>query len=73
MRNSQFDPFGEPSSQRLADVAGGSRLAQRAGVGLFWGLVVTIVVARAALFDAGLEDQLRYAASVARSVIAALV
>ena len=58
MRQLQFDPFGEPVAQdlRSIDVAGSrpgavSRIALKAGVGVFWGLVVVIVAARAAYFD----------------------
>jgi hypothetical protein len=67
----QFDPFGEPATQHLRHVTGGPRLIQRAGVGMFWGLVVAIVATRAVYFDQGLDDHLRFVASLARSVLSA--
>lgn len=73
MRSFQFDPFGEPTGSQLKNVANGSRLLQRTGVGIFWGLVVAIVATRAAYFDEGLADHLRFVASLARSMLSALV
>lgn len=53
MRPIQFDPFGEPVAQ--ADdherPSPASRIVLRSGVGVFWVLVVGIVVARAIYFD----------------------
>ncbi len=69
----QYDAFGEPAAQQLRDVTGGSRLVQRAGVGMFWGLVVAIVATRAAYFSEGLGDQLRFVASLAHSFLTSLV
>lgn len=58
MRQPQFDAFGEPVTQGLHAAAEPancthttSRIALKAGIGVFWTLVVVIVAARAAFFD----------------------
>ena len=50
-----FDPFGEPVPTADSAVAPeyGSNWLKSAGVGLFWGLVGIIVLARAIYFEAG--------------------
>jgi len=53
LREAKFDPFGEPVA--IADVAPtlASRWLTRAGAGIFWALVITIVMARAIYFEPG--------------------
>ena len=53
VRKPKFEPFGEPIA--IADVARtpASRWLARAGAGIFWALVITIVVARAIYFEQG--------------------
>lgn len=58
MHDTQFDPFGEPVAHSLRDSisqAGrqgpGSRFLLRSGTGMFWTLVIGVVVARIAYFD----------------------
>ncbi|MDR7039663.1 hypothetical protein J2X36_004440 [Methylobacterium sp. BE186] len=57
MRQSEFDPYGEPIAQDLregrptARPGSLSRGVLRVGVGLFWILVIGIVAARVAFFD----------------------
>ena len=50
-----FDPFGEPvpSTDPVTAPKGASKRLESAGVGLFWGLVGTIVLARALYFEPG--------------------
>ena len=54
-RDSQYDAFGErvAGSEKFADVPQGrfSQVAVRAGVTMFWSLVVGIVAARVVYFD----------------------
>lgn len=73
MRPQQFDPFGEPDSSQLKSLGGGSRAVEKIGIGAFWTLVLAIVATRVAYFDAGLDDTLRFMASVVHSVCTALV
>jgi hypothetical protein len=62
MKNVEFDAFGEPmaKSQALAIEPHGSvsRWMARAGTGIFWSLVVVIVLARAVYFNPGFGDQI---------------
>jgi hypothetical protein len=50
-----FDPFGEPvpSTEPVAAPKSASKRLEQAGVGLFWGLVGVIVLARALYFEPG--------------------
>lgn len=50
-----FDPFGEPvpSTEPVAAPKSPSKRLEQAGVGLFWGLVGIIVLARALYFEPG--------------------
>ncbi len=58
MRNDHFDPFGErlSGSGDALPQSRISRVALRAGVGLFWGLVAVIVTARVATFNPDLAS-----------------
>lgn len=66
-----FEPFGE----RLApeeDAGPRSRAPKYliwAGTGLFWSLVATIVLARAAIFEPGIYDGFSKIAALARGLI----
>jgi hypothetical protein len=53
MSDIQFDPFGErvDAALKAAETDRVSRGLSRAGMGLFWLLVVVIVSARVAFFD----------------------
>ncbi len=58
MHNAQFDPFGEPVAHSLRDTLAQddrqgpwARLLLRSGTGMFWALVIGVVVARVAYFD----------------------
>ena len=50
-----FDPFGEPvpTADSAAAPAHTSKWLKSAGIGLFWGLVGVIVLARAMYFEPG--------------------
>ena len=50
-----FDPFGEPvpSTDPVSAPERASKRLESAGVGLFWGLVGIIVLARALYFEPG--------------------
>jgi hypothetical protein len=73
MKDVEFDGFGEPmlKSQALPVEPHGSvsRWMVRAGTGIFWSLVVVIVVARAAYFNPGLADKIAQLSDVARSAL----
>lgn len=54
MSNSGFDAFGEPiAAESVSATSRGSALLLRAGTGVFWLLVVSIVSARALYFEPG--------------------
>ena len=70
---SQFDPFGEPVVVAgAAETAQTSRWLERTGAGLFWTLVIVIVVARAVYFEPGVFNGLDRALALAQSLFAAL-
>jgi hypothetical protein len=62
MKDAEFDGFGEPilRSQALPTEPHGplSRGMVRVGTGIFWAVVVAIVVARVAYFNPGFADQI---------------
>jgi hypothetical protein len=62
MKDAEFDGFGEPilKSQALPTEPHGalSRGMVRVGTGIFWAVVVAIVVARVAYFNPGFADQI---------------
>ena len=64
MRQSMFEPFGEPIAQEAPD--GEDRPASKwllwAGSAVFWSMVAVIVVARAAYFESGVFNFDRIAA-----------
>jgi hypothetical protein len=64
MRQSRFEPFGEPIAQETPD--GQDRPASKwllwAGSAVFWSMVAVIVAARAAYFDTGVFNFDRLAA-----------
>ncbi len=73
MHNAQFDPFGEPVAHSLRDSfaqAGrqgpGSRLLLRSGTGMFWALVIGVVVARVAYFDPDFAQKFGNVAALAK-------
>ena len=74
LKDFEFDAFGEPmlQSQALPTQPHGavSRWMVRAGSGIFWSLVVVIVVARAAYFHPGFADQIAQLTGAARSALA---
>ncbi len=76
MQHVQFDSFGEPIPQRIthetATPRAGSRVALAAGMGVFWSLVVVIVLARAFYFDPDFASKFQQVAEFARSVWATL-
>lgn len=55
MSQPAFDPFGEqvPASQSQLAPDRASKWLKSSGTGLFWALVVVIVLARAAYFEPG--------------------
>lgn len=55
MSTPAFDPFGElvPTAEQAAAPERASSWLKPAGVGLFWGLVGVIVLARAMYFEPG--------------------
>ena len=73
MSQSAFDPFGEPVPVIDASVASErtSRWLKTAGTSVFWALVVTIVVARAAYFEPGVFN-FEHAVAWAQGLFAAL-
>jgi hypothetical protein len=75
MRQLQFDAFGEPVTQDLHAAAepanctgAASRIALKAGIGVFWMLVVVIVAARAAFFDPNFAEHLSSAVALGQYV-----
>jgi hypothetical protein len=71
-----FDPFGEPvkyGEPRLSAPQGavGGWLA-RAGTGIFWSVVVMIVIARAVYFDPDFAGKFGQVAALSRAVRAML-
>lgn len=62
----QYDPFGEPVAQAAVDDRTGavSRIALRAGIGMFWVMVAVIVAARAAYFDPAFAEKFAAVASL---------
>jgi hypothetical protein len=71
MERLRYEPFGE----RLApegDVAPPSRASKYllwAGTGLFWSLVVAIVIARAVFFEPGVFDEFSRVAALVQAAI----
>jgi hypothetical protein len=61
MKDAEFDGFGEPMqrSRALPGAPQGSvsRWMVRAGTGIFWTVVVAIVLARAVYFSPGFADK----------------
>lgn len=78
MSHTEFEPFGEfvPGSLRTPDSSPGlrrtgSRLAMRAGVGLFWTLVIAVVGVRVTYFDPDVASTLSgHAITLAKAVCA---
>jgi uncharacterized membrane protein len=71
-----YDPFGEPvkyDEPRLSAPQGavGGWLA-RAGTGVFWAVVVVILIARAAYFDPDLAGKFGQVAALSRALRAML-
>jgi hypothetical protein len=58
MDQTKFEPFGEivQASAEAGSRTCASRWLRRGGIGLFWGLAVTIVVARGIYFEPGIFD-----------------
>jgi hypothetical protein len=71
MERLRYEPFGE----RLApegEAGSRSRASKyllRMGAGLFWSLVVAIVVARAAWFEPGVFDEFSRVATLVKSAV----
>jgi hypothetical protein len=68
----KFDPFGEPvkyDEPRLSAPQGavGGWLA-RAGTGIFWSLVVVILVARVVYFDPDLAEKFGQVAALSQAI-----
>jgi hypothetical protein len=68
----KFDPFGEPvkyEEPRLSAPQGavGGWLA-RAGTGIFWSLVVVILVARVVYFDPDLAEKFGQVAALSQAI-----
>lgn len=71
MERPQYEPFGErlaPEGE-VATASRASRYLLRTGAGLFWSLVGTIVLARAAFFEPGVFDSFSRVAALAKSLI----
>jgi hypothetical protein len=75
VQNAHYDAFGEPvdyAEPRVPASQGqGSRWMLRAGVGLFWSLVVIIVAARAAYFNPDFASSFGQIASAIRTIFGA--
>ncbi len=67
----EFEPFGERlvPERNTRPRSRASRCLLWAGTGLFWSLVATIVVARAAFFEPGVFDGFTHVARLARSLV----
>lgn len=66
-----FEPFGERLMPEEASRprSRASRYLLWAGTGLFWSLVATIVLARAAFFEPGIFDGFNRVAALAKGLI----
>ncbi len=70
---SRFDPFGEQVAMAdTAESTRGSRWLTRTGAGLFWALVIVIVVARAVYFEPGVFNGLDRALAFAQNLFTSL-
>jgi len=68
MERVEYEPFGERLAPE-AEVATKSRASRYllwAGAGMFWSLVGTIVLARAAFFEPGVFDSFARVATIAK-------
>jgi hypothetical protein len=70
MERLRYEPFGE----HLAPEGGGaasraSKYLLWAGTGLFWSLVVAIVIARAVFFEPGVFDEFSRVAALVKAAI----
>jgi len=70
MKRLEFEPFGEPLAEEasLRPLGRASRWLLWTGSAVFWSLVVLIVVARAAYFDAGVFSGFDRIAALARTI-----
>jgi hypothetical protein len=71
MERAQYEPFGErlaPEGEAGTKTRA-SKLLLWTGAGLFWSLVGTIVLARAAFFEPGIYDGFSRVAALAKSLI----
>jgi hypothetical protein len=70
MKRLEFEPFGEPLAEEasLRPVGRASRWLLWTGAAAFWSLVILIVVARAAYFEAGVFSGFDRVAALARAV-----
>ncbi len=69
----KFDPFGEPVA--MADSTPSLRRSawlMWAGTGLFWSLVLTIVLARAIFFEPGIFNAFEHAVAFAQGLLGLL-
>lgn len=70
----KFDPFGEAVA--MAEPVGSrersSKWLMRTGTGVFWSLVIVIVLARAVYFEPGVFNGLDRAIAFVQGVLAAL-
>ena len=71
MERLRYEPFGERlAPEREAEpVSRASKYLLWAGTGLFWSLVVGIVLARAAFFEPGVFDGFSRVAAFAKAMI----
>jgi hypothetical protein len=71
MERLRYEPFGErlaPEGE-AGQQSSASKYLLWTGAGLFWSLVVTIVVARAAYFEPGIFDEFSRVAALVKSAI----
>lgn len=71
MERAQYEPFGERLADKgeAATSARASKYLLWTGAGLFWSLVGTIVLARAAFFEPGIYDGFSRVAALAKGLI----
>jgi hypothetical protein len=70
---SKYDPFGEPVAMvDAAEPTAASRWLTRTGAGIFWGLAILIVAARAVYFEPCVFNGLDGAIAFAQNLLASL-
>ncbi len=76
MQNVQFDAFGEPVSDELAQPSRQPLVSKRlmlTAVGFYWALVAVLVVARAYFFDPDFAGKIGRVEAFARNLLHFLV